>query len=136
MNSTSKCMEGLQDSQLSSSSGTCVMLNGLVKARGEELAEKVPELVAGLLKAMDSIKEEKTMNGTLHTLRSLATHHCLGVLEQLLVTPLAHATSHRETVVKSLQVLAKDQALVTLIIDHLTDIINNSQVLEEEVRRH
>jgi len=126
------CIEGLRDSVTTSSSGTCVILNGILKARGEELGEQVSQLVQGLVSAMDHISDEKTMNGSLHSLRSLAHHHLLGVLETLLSTPLATNTSHSETVVRSLQVLAKDGSLVTQIVDHLTDIINNSQVLEEE----
>jgi hypothetical protein len=34
---------GLTDSQLPSALGTCVVLNGLIKNRGEELKERVPE---------------------------------------------------------------------------------------------
>ena len=62
-------LTGLNDPQLSSTSGTCVVFNGLVKARGAELAPKVPELVAGLLAALANISNDQTLNGTLHAMR-------------------------------------------------------------------
>ncbi len=36
-------LAGLTDSQLPSALGTCVVLNGLIKNRGEELKDRVPE---------------------------------------------------------------------------------------------
>jgi len=122
------CFDGLTDPLPSSSSGTCVMINTTIKMRGETLGGEVQSLVGGMLKAMDSTKVEKTLNGTLHSLRTLAVHHLLPVLEELLKSPLPHS----QNVIKSLQVIAKDPNLVTQITDHLTDIINNSQVLEEK----
>ena len=119
--------KGLLDPNPSSSSGTCVMINGTIKIRGEELANQVESLVGGLLKAMETIKDEKTMNGTLHSLRTLAAHHLLPVIEQLLLSPVPHSAN----VVRSLQVIAKDPNLVTQVIDHLTDILNNSQISED-----
>jgi len=122
------CFDGLTDPFPSSSSGTCVMLNTTIKMRGEELAGEVESLVGGMLKAMEATKVEKTMNGTLHSLRTLAIHHLLPVVEELLKSPIPHT----QNVVKSLQVIAKDPNLVTQVTDHLTDIINNSQILEEK----
>mmetsp|Transcript_7944 Transcript_7944/g.33416 ORF Transcript_7944/g.33416 Transcript_7944/m.33416 type:complete len:974 (+) Transcript_7944:72-2993(+) len=120
-------IKGLNDPHPSSSSGTCVMLNGMIKIRGEMVTEEVPNLVDGMLKAMESITDEKTMNGTLHSLRTLAAHHLLSVVEELLLSP----TPHSQNIVKSIQVIVKDPNLGTQVIDHLTDIINNSQILEE-----
>lgn len=110
---------GLTDSQLSSASGTCVVLNGrssvtglpsnqilcifcspltrcnqigLIKARGKELANRVPELVAALTEEMGRITHEQTLNATLHAVRNLATHHTLPVIDQLLAVPVPHPT--------------------------------------------
>lgn len=85
-------MKGLNDSQLSSTSGTCVVLNGLIKARGSELLPKVSQIVGGLLTALEGITQDQTMNGTLHALRSLATHHEIPVVDELLKAPVPHTT--------------------------------------------
>lgn len=84
-------MVGLTDSQQTSTNGTCVVLNGLVKQRGEELAPHVPSVVSGLLEAMEGIVSEATMNGSLHALRNLALHHLLLVVEKLLGSPMPHS---------------------------------------------
>jgi hypothetical protein len=52
----------------------------------------LPKLVQGLLTAMEGISNEQTMNGTLHAVRSLATHHNLPVVNQLLEASLPHST--------------------------------------------
>ena len=39
-------------------------LLGLIKARGQELLRKVSQIVGGLLKNMEGIKNEQTMNGS------------------------------------------------------------------------
>jgi len=122
------CFDGLVDPHASSSSGTCVMINTTIKMRGEELGNEVQSLVGGMLKAMEATKVEKTLNGTLHSLRTLAIHHLLPVVEELLKSPIPHSPN----VVKSLQAISKDPNLVTQVTDHLTDIINNSQILEEK----
>eukprot|EP01104_Vermistella_antarctica_P007673 TRINITY_DN1880_c0_g3_i1.p1 TRINITY_DN1880_c0_g3~~TRINITY_DN1880_c0_g3_i1.p1 ORF type:complete len:1673 (+),score=516.54 TRINITY_DN1880_c0_g3_i1:168-5186(+) len=119
-------LHGLVDPEVSASSGTCVVLNGLVRLRGEELLPKVPELLQGILTTMESIKEEKTMNGTLHSLRSLATHHLVPVLGVL----LAESIPQSEHVRKSLHIIAKDAGLADPTFTHLMDIMNTSLVLE------
>lgn len=123
------CLKGLTDSQLASTSGTCVVLNGLIKARGKELKTKVPQIISGLLSSMTGIVNEQTMNGTLHAVRSLASHHGLLVIDQLLQAPIPHSTF----VVKSLQAVAKDESLVMDMIHHLFDTINNSQLYDEKI---
>jgi len=95
-------LKGLTDSQLSSTSGTCVVLNGLIKVRGEELLPKVSQIVSGLLASMEGISNDQTMNGTLHSLRSLASHHELPVIDRLLQASIPHT----HFVVKALQAIA------------------------------
>lgn len=46
----------------------------------------------GLLSSMEGITSEATMNGSLHALRNLATHHLLLVVDHLLGTPMPHST--------------------------------------------
>ena len=97
----------MTDPQSSSTSGTCVVLNGLIKARGKELLPKIPELVEGIVNALATISNEQTRNGTLHSLKSLAVHHQQRVVDKLLTFPVPHA----QHVIKSFQILAKDENL-------------------------
>ena len=120
-------LKGLNDPQLSSTSGTCVLLNGLLKIRGKELNSTLPKIVSGILKAMESISNEQTMNGTLHAIRSLAVNHHLDIVNLLLETPVPHSSY----VIKALQSIAKDDNLVMELLNHLFDILNKSQLYEE-----
>eukprot|EP01132_Coremiostelium_polycephalum_P004092 gene4092-5120_t len=121
-------VKGLQDLQVFSTNGTCIMINGLIKIRGGELIEYVPTLVKSLLTAMEGITSDTTMNGTLVSLRSLATHHLIPVLDQLLDFPMPHSVH----VIKSLQIIAKDKQLVSQTLNHLMDLLNNKPVYEEK----
>ncbi|KNC53573.1 uncharacterized protein AMSG_01283 [Thecamonas trahens ATCC 50062] len=119
-------MDGLVDPEESSANGTCVVLNGLMRSRGRELEEHIGQLIHAMLFAMENITTEQTMNGTLHALRTLGTHHLTGVVDELLTTPLPQTTH----VIKSLQVLGKDVKLAMPMIDHLKDIMNNDMPYE------
>ena len=67
--------------------------------------------------------------GTLHSLRSLAHHHLGAVLDELLNAPIPHPPM----VVKSFQVIAKDEGLVLPEVNFFTHILNNTQVIEDKV---
>lgn len=122
------CIRGLNDTQTSSTAGVCVVINGVIKLRGADLKAHVSDLVRGFYSAMPAIKHEQTMNGTLHAVRSLATHHLIPVVNELLLAPQPHSAE----LIKTLQVLAKDENLVLDFIEHLMDVINNSQLYDEE----
>eukprot|EP01116_Phalansterium_solitarium_P016259 TRINITY_DN3745_c0_g1_i3.p1 TRINITY_DN3745_c0_g1~~TRINITY_DN3745_c0_g1_i3.p1 ORF type:complete len:1692 (-),score=828.04 TRINITY_DN3745_c0_g1_i3:272-5347(-) len=122
-------LKGLTDHQLPSTSGTCVVLNGLIKARGKELLVKLPALVSGLLQAMPTIANEQTLNGTLHAVRSLAGHHQLPVVDLLLGQPMPHT----KFVVLSFQALCKDKQHVMGVVSYLVDIINTQVSTEERL---
>ncbi|EAL61864.1 hypothetical protein DDB_G0291161 [Dictyostelium discoideum AX4] len=121
-------IKGLQDLQAFSTNGSCIIINGLIKTRGEELIEYVPILVKGLLTAMEGITSETTMNGTLVSLRSLANHHLIPVLSVLLEYPMPHSVH----VIKSFQIIAKDKNLISPTLIHLMDLLNNKPVYEEK----
>ncbi|GAM26848.1 hypothetical protein SAMD00019534_100230 [Acytostelium subglobosum LB1] len=121
-------LKGLQDVHTFSTNGTCIMINGLIKNRGGELLDYVPMLVKGLLSSMEGITSDTTMNGTLVSLRSLATHHLISVLTVLLDFPMPHSTH----VIKSLQIIAKDKNLVVPTITHLMDLLNNKPIYEDK----
>jgi len=136
----------LTDPEVSSSAAVCILLNGIFKVRGEELLPKVSPLVQGMLNAMPSIKDDRTMKGTLNSLRTFSVHHLIPVIEELLTFPLPQAEyvvkeaeyeSFRLSIcfrnVKSaLAVIAKDQQLIVRVIGHLLNIMNNSHMIEDE----
>ncbi len=87
---------------------------GLIKSRGKELLPRIPSLMAGLLKAMETITNDQAMNGklanntesieyltdysslqsylgTLHAVRSLSIHHEIPVIDQLLKANIPHS---------------------------------------------
>ncbi|KAL6063739.1 HEAT repeat domain containing protein [Balamuthia mandrillaris] len=121
-------LPGLTDSQLTSASGACIVLNGLITRRGEELEEQVPSIVSTLLQEMKKIKQESTLHATLHAVRNLALHHTLPVIEELLNCSLPH----EEVVIKSFQVIGKDKDLVMVLVSHLTDILNHSLLYDQK----
>eukprot|EP01103_Thecamoeba_quadrilineata_P020288 TRINITY_DN862_c0_g1_i1.p1 TRINITY_DN862_c0_g1~~TRINITY_DN862_c0_g1_i1.p1 ORF type:complete len:1309 (+),score=309.38 TRINITY_DN862_c0_g1_i1:1049-4975(+) len=123
-----EAIKGLSDSEASSSSGTCVFINTLYKARGQELLPKVGELVRSMLDAMSQITEEKTLNGTLNTFKSLAASHLLPVVDELLNSPIPHSIQTKRAAI----VIAKDENLAVNMINYLILILNNSQLIEGE----
>lgn len=62
----------------------------MLRLRGAELSLQVPEIVMLLHTAMKSITNEQTLNGTLHSLRTLTAHHLVLVADQILTMPLPH----------------------------------------------
>ncbi|XP_062586517.1 maestro heat-like repeat-containing protein family member 1, partial [Saccostrea cucullata] len=81
--------EGLLDPQSHSSSGACVVLNGLLKTRGAEILSQisgkmVDNIVTSLHSKLASIDFTQTRTGTLRSIRTLATHHLSSVLKTLM----------------------------------------------------
>ena len=63
---------------------------GVLRLRGAELSLQVPEIVQSLHTAMKGITNEQTLNGTLHSLRTLTAHHLVLVADQILTFQLPH----------------------------------------------
>ncbi|KAH3758032.1 hypothetical protein Pelo_10162 [Pelomyxa schiedti] len=125
-------LNGLLDSQPTSGNGTCVALNGIIKIRGHELLPRIPDVVEGLLRAMEGITNEKTMAGALMAMRNIAVHHLIPVLKQLLEQPIPFT----ESVCKSFQSVSQDQLFVQCL-QHITNIMNNTRLHDEKPdRRH
>ncbi len=116
-------LSGLTDADSSASSGTCIVLNSIIKIRGDQFLSQVSDLITGMLNAMEKVTHEKTINGTLHSIRTLARHHPLPVIDALVNMPLPHS-SH---VVTSIQAISKDPELLEILLDHILDVLNNSQ---------
>jgi HEAT repeat protein len=85
--------------------------------------------VSGIVEALPNIKHAKTVNGTVHALKNLATHHLNLVVEELLKVP---TLPHPEHVVKCFQGIAKDPNLVAQMLAHVCDAANNSVLYKEQ----
>jgi len=120
-------LKGLSDGQATSASGTCIVLNGIMRLRGGELSQQVSKIVALIHSAMKGIQNEQTMNGTLHSFRTLATHHLALVATEI----LNFGVPHDEFVKKSIHHLAKDPKLGDQLMKHCVDLLNNSQPFGE-----
>ena len=119
-------LEGLTDADIAASSGTCIVLNTVIKLRGDQFLSHVGPLVSGMIDAMSKVTHDKTINGTLHSIRTLSRHHPLPVINALIESPLPHS----KHVITSLQAISKDAELLEILLDHAFDTLNNSQSIE------
>ena len=106
-------LEGLSDCQAHSASGACVVLNSIVRIRGQELRKdvslhtemadrifltestpktsvlfsQVVELVKDIHTRLEGITHAQTRTGTLRVFRTLASHHLVPVITAILEFP-------------------------------------------------
>jgi len=120
--------EGLLDKQADSSSGACVVVNGLFRLRGATLEPEVDAIIGELHNKMACVEHERTGTGILRSLRTLAAHHLQAVTEKLLSFELPY-DSH---VVKSWHTLGTDEQLAPQILSMLVGILNTSRPYEEQ----
>eukprot|EP01127_Copromyxa_protea_P018695 TRINITY_DN5940_c0_g1_i1.p1 TRINITY_DN5940_c0_g1~~TRINITY_DN5940_c0_g1_i1.p1 ORF type:complete len:1700 (-),score=516.03 TRINITY_DN5940_c0_g1_i1:86-4894(-) len=123
----SSAIQGLVDSQVTGARGTCVILFGLVSERGADLEGHVTALVTKLIKKMKRVKNEQTMNGSLHALRTIAKIHLAPTIDSLLLLPIPHEPH----VAKVIGLFATDAELVVPSVKALTELLNNGDILEE-----
>ncbi|XP_061166579.1 maestro heat-like repeat-containing protein family member 1 isoform X3 [Saccostrea echinata] len=119
--------EGLLDPQSHSSSGACVVLNGLMKTRGAEILSQVDNIVTSLHSKLASIDFTQTRTGTLRSIRTLATHHLSSVLKTLLNYQLPYDSD----MVEIWQTLSQDPQITTAMIDHMLEKLHKSLPYEE-----
>jgi hypothetical protein len=105
-----------------------VYLNAITQTRGGELKDAIPDLVDGLTNALQKITHQKTMNGTLHALKNLASHHLGPVVNELLKPT---ALPHPEHIVKCFQGIAKDGTLAVNMLAWVCDAMNNSVLYKD-----
>ncbi|XP_034336261.2 maestro heat-like repeat-containing protein family member 1 isoform X2 [Magallana gigas] len=119
--------EGLLDPQSHSSSGACVVLNGMMKIRGAEILKQVDNIVTSLHNKLASIDFTQTRTGTLRSIRTLATHHLSSVLKTL----LSYQLPFDNDMVEVWQTLCQDPQLTAAMIDHMLDLLHKSLPYEE-----
>ncbi|XP_041376876.1 maestro heat-like repeat-containing protein family member 1 [Gigantopelta aegis] len=119
---------GLLDAQSHSSSGACVVLNGVMKTRGGEISKQVEKTLCSLHEKLQVIECQQTRTGTLRTIRTLASHHLI----PLLTTFLGYPLPYDEHMVAIWQILAKDSVLTENIISHFLELLLKSLPYEEK----
>ncbi|XP_072806090.1 maestro heat-like repeat-containing protein family member 1 isoform X3 [Vicugna pacos] len=95
--------EGLGDSDKNCSRASTVMINCLLKERGNMLLEKVPEIMSVLRSKLQETREEHVLQAAQHSVYLLASQHRAAVVSSLLGSPLPF-DSHTCTLWRALAV--------------------------------
>ncbi|XP_052059790.1 maestro heat-like repeat-containing protein family member 1 isoform X2 [Mytilus californianus] len=120
--------EGLLDPQSHSSSGACVVLNGILKARGSEVSKQVSSIIGYLHDKLGQIEFDQTRTGTLRSVRTLSSHHLTNVLKALLSYPLPYDSN----IVAIWQILSQDPMLTSGFTDQMLDMLQRQLPYEEK----
>ncbi|CAG2193325.1 unnamed protein product [Mytilus edulis] len=120
--------EGLLDPQSHSSSGACVVLNGILKARGNEVSKQVSTIIGYLHDKLGQIEFDQTRTGTLRSVRTLSSHHLTNVLKALLSYPLPYDSN----IVAIWQILSQDAMLTSGFTDQMLDMLSRQLPYEEK----
>ncbi|XP_058421144.1 maestro heat-like repeat-containing protein family member 1 isoform X6 [Diceros bicornis minor] len=95
--------ESLGDPDKNCSRAATVMINSLLKERGNMLLEKVPEIVSVLRSKLQETREEHILQAAQHSVYLLASQHRAAVVSSLLGSPLPF-DSHTCTLWRALAV--------------------------------
>uniref|UniRef100_A0A2C9KZ46 Maestro heat-like repeat-containing protein family member 1 n=1 Tax=Biomphalaria glabrata TaxID=6526 RepID=A0A2C9KZ46_BIOGL len=120
--------QGLLDLQSHSSSGACVVLNGIMKIRGGDIRPKVEIFLENLYEKLCQIQCPQTKTGTLRTIRTMAAHHLLPTVTSLLTYPLPYD----DNVVEIWKILAQDPSLTSQTLEHFLELLLKSLPYEEK----
>ncbi|KAL5022847.1 hypothetical protein ScPMuIL_002002 [Solemya velum] len=120
--------ESLLDAQSHSSSGACVVLNGIIKHRGGELYKLVEKLLHSLHDKLAQMQCPQTKTGTLRTIRTLASHHLTPVMTTLLNYPIPFD----DVTVEIWKILSSDPVLTKSMLDHMLGQLRQSLPYEEK----
>lgn len=111
-------LEGLSDSQSHCASGSCVVLNSIVRIRGQELRKDVVVLVKDIHSKLQHITHAQTRTGTLRVFRTLASHHLVPVMTAILEFPLPYD----QHVIDVWRTMAGDSNLALSVFDYVLDL--------------
>ncbi|KAL0491454.1 maestro heat-like repeat-containing protein [Acrasis kona] len=121
------CVMCLEDVDHDGANGSSVVLNGLIRSRGNELETQCAAFVRTLINSMNKLsKHEQLVTGLLHAVRSMTRIYPNICMSTLLSLPVGMET------VRSWQHICLDRTLVEPCIEYLLDAMNNSQQYEEK----
>ncbi|KAL3859489.1 hypothetical protein ACJMK2_009708 [Sinanodonta woodiana] len=120
--------EGLVDPQSHSSSGACVVLNGVMKNRGGEVIKQVDYILGSLHEKLSQIQFAQTKTGTLRTIRTMAAHH----LQPVLMSLLSYSLPFDENTVEIWKILSQDAQLTSAMLDEMIELLHKSLPYEEK----
>lgn len=83
-------VDGLCDPHSQSSTGASVVLNTVIKCRGREIRQEIPNVLEAVRDKLCDIQCPHTRKGTLLTFQNLANHHLSAVLSSLLGSVLPY----------------------------------------------
>jgi hypothetical protein len=121
---------GISDPQDDAASCSCVVMHGMIRGLGGQLAEPaVKRCLANLVEAVPKVGagREQSLSGILVSLRNLAKHHSLIVFNGL----LRYDTPHSPAVVKAFSAVCGDSSLAEQLLNHCLDMVLNSQLVED-----
>ncbi|KAK5646733.1 hypothetical protein RI129_005197 [Pyrocoelia pectoralis] len=121
-------IDALLDVESLSSSGSTVVLNTVIKSKGEDLSMNVSDLLNKLLNILDQITCLRTRASALRVILNFAVHHSKVVVGMLLAHPLPFTQYINDCWV----VLSTDMDLVCDILDQFTKIFKTSNLYEDQ----
>nr|XP_044636807.1 maestro heat-like repeat-containing protein family member 1 [Equus asinus] len=119
--------EGLGDPDKNCSRAATVMINSLLKERGNMLLEKVPEIVSVLRSKLQETREEYILQAAQHSVYLLASQHRTAVVSSLLGSPLPF-DSHTCTLWRA---LAVEPSLTTQVLGLLLEKMSRDVPFKE-----
>ncbi|XP_070078665.1 maestro heat-like repeat-containing protein family member 1 isoform X6 [Equus caballus] len=119
--------EGLGDPDKNCSRAATVMINSLLKERGNMLLEKVPEIVSVLRSKLQETREEYVLQAAQHSVYLLASQHRTAVVSSLLGSPLPF-DSHTCTLWRA---LAVEPSLTTQVLGLLLEKMSRDVPFKE-----
>ncbi|XP_077928000.1 maestro heat-like repeat-containing protein family member 1 isoform X3 [Halichoerus grypus] len=119
--------EGLGDPDKNCSRAATVMINCLLKERGNMLLEKVPEIVSVLRSKLQETREEYVLQAARDSVYLLASQHCAAVVASLLGSPLPF-DSHACTLWRA---LAVEPGLTTQVLGLLLEKMSRDVPFKE-----
>ncbi|CAG9858443.1 unnamed protein product [Phyllotreta striolata] len=126
------CIEGLiealLDCESSSSNGSSVVLNLLLKNKGGELVSHVAHITEELLKKLYKIQCPRTKSTTYRAILNLAMHHSKIVCGIL----LSQSLPFDNVISECWGILSTDLTLVADLIDQLKKIIKSTPLYDDE----
>ncbi|XP_043200749.1 maestro heat-like repeat-containing protein family member 1 isoform X4 [Amphibalanus amphitrite] len=121
-------LPGLLDVHPTSSLGGAVTVTVLLRMRGAEFYEHVPEVLRGLHTKLSEITHPETRQEVLNAVQTLSSHHIVAVTQALLAYPLPYD----DHVTDCWRVIGRDSRLSSNILQQFMELVSSSAPYEEQ----